>query len=66
MNKKLESGKTRLVKGSLLYLWEEIKTMNRRKFQALFRIMSGYVRMRIQKSQKITHRRNLDLSLDEN
>lgn len=60
MTKKIESGKMRLVKGSLLFLWEEIKTMNRIKMRALFRILSGYIRM------KNSKRRNLNLSLDEN
>lgn len=43
---KVESGKSRLVKGTLLYLWEEIKTMNRVKFRALKTILSGYIRMK--------------------
>lgn len=66
MTKKIESGKARLIKGSLLFLWEELKTMNRMKIRAIFRILSGYLGMKIQKNKKITHRRNLDLSLDEN
>jgi hypothetical protein len=60
MTKKLESGKSRLVKGSLLFLWEELKSMNRIKLRALFWILSGHIRM------KNTKRRNLNLSLDEN
>ncbi|WPU63227.1 hypothetical protein [Peredibacter starrii] len=47
MTKKNESGKSRMIKGSLLYLWEEMKTMNMTKFKALYRIGSGYLRMKI-------------------
>ena len=43
---KKESGKSRLIKGSLLYLWEELKTMNMVKMKALYRIGSGYVKMK--------------------
>lgn len=46
MTKKVESGKSRLIKGSLLYLWEELKTMNMTKFKALYRIGTGYIRMK--------------------
>lgn len=66
MTKKIESGKARLIKGSLLYLWEEIKTMNMTKLKALSRILSGYFKMKFYKNRKIANRRNLDLSLDEN
>ncbi len=66
MTKKIESGKARLIKGSLLFLWEELKTMNRTKLRAIFRILSGYLGMKHQKNKQLTHRRNLDLSLDEN
>ncbi|WP_408096277.1 hypothetical protein ACJVC5_14655 [Peredibacter sp. HCB2-198] len=47
MTKKNESGKSRMIKGSLLYLWEEMKTMNMTKFKALYRIGTGYLRMKI-------------------
>jgi hypothetical protein len=56
MTKENESGKVRLIKGSLLYFWEEVKTMNMRKLKALFRIFSGYLRMKFAKKD--------DLSLD--
>lgn len=41
-----QSGKSRLVRGSLLYLWEEMKTFNKTKLKALSNIISGYFRMR--------------------
>lgn len=47
MTKKVESGRSRLIKGSLLYLWEEVKTMNLAKFKALYRMGTGYVRMKL-------------------
>lgn len=47
MTKKNESGKARLIKGGLLYFWEEMKTMNVTKFKALYRIGTGYLKMRI-------------------
>lgn len=47
MAKRKESGKSRLIKGSLLYLWEELKTMNVTKFKALYRIGTGYLRMKL-------------------
>lgn len=56
MSKEIESGKVRLIKGSLLYFWEEIKTMNLRKLKALFRILSGYLKMKFGKKS--------DFSLD--
>lgn len=66
MTKKIESGKARLITGSLLYLWEEIKTMNRTKLRALSRIVSGYFKLKVYKHHKVVNRHNLDLSLDEN
>lgn len=47
MTKKVESGKSRMIKGSLLYAWEELKTMNMTKFKALYRIGTGYVKMKL-------------------
>lgn len=47
MTKKNESGKSRLIKGGLLYAWEELKTMNVTKFKALYRIGTGYLKMKI-------------------
>lgn len=41
-----ETGKSKLMKGSLLYFWEELKTLNRTKFRALSNIISGYFKMR--------------------
>jgi hypothetical protein len=66
MTKKKESGKARLIKGSLLYLWEEIKTMNKTKFKALTRILSGYLKMKFSdpKKIKINETHTSDLSLD--
>lgn len=60
MGKTRESGKLTLMKGTIEYLWEEVKTMNRRKLKALSRIMIGYLRMRFreQKRPKIAHNNN--------
>lgn len=64
MTKKLESGKSRLIKGSLLYLWEELKTMNMVKLKALGRIATGYFRMKFSEKKKpSTVRRNPDFTL---
>ena len=53
-----ESGKSRLIKGTLLYLWEELKTLNRIKIRALARIISGYIKMKYRDQKQITSRRN--------
>jgi hypothetical protein len=53
-----ESGKSRLIKGSLLYLWEEIKTLNRMKVKALARIISGYIKMKYRDQKRLTSNRN--------
>ena len=67
MTKKIESGKVRLIKGSVRFFWEELKTMNRMKLRALMRIFSGYLRMRSQNNKRLASRRNLNhLSIDEN
>ncbi len=52
------SGKTRLVLGSLSYLKEEIKTLNRAKMRALKKIISGYIEMKF-------NQRKLNPGLDE-
>ena len=52
MTKKNESGKSRLIKGSLLYAWEEAKTLNMNKFKALYRIGTGYIKMRFAEFRK--------------
>jgi hypothetical protein len=64
MTKKLESGKSRLIKGSLLYAWEEMKTMNMTKFRALGRIFSGYLRMKFKDRKTVSDARNSDFSLN--
>ncbi|MFP5384507.1 MAG: hypothetical protein ACLGHN_00410 [Bacteriovoracia bacterium] len=58
MANRIESGKSRLVKGSLLYLWEELKTLNRTKFRALARIISGYFRMKLDQRKLISRRKS--------
>ncbi len=55
-----ESGKSRLIKGTLLYLWEELKTLNRMKIRALTRMISGYLKMKYRDQKKLTERRNSD------
>lgn len=52
------SGKIRLIRGALLYLWEEIKTMNMVKFKALCIMLNGYFRLKFtdQKKIKFPHR----------
>ena len=46
MLRKLESGKLTLLKGSMNYAWEELKTLNTKKVQALATIMKGYFKMK--------------------
>jgi hypothetical protein len=53
MIKRNEKGKARLIKGTLLYIWEDIKTMNRVKFRALLKILSGYFRMKLKEPKRI-------------
>lgn len=64
MTKTKLSGKSRLIKGSMLYLWEEIKTLNRAKLKAAWRMLSGYLEMKVKGSKKASRQRNLDLSPD--
>lgn len=51
-----ETGRSKLIKGSMLYLWEEVKTINRRKIKALSRIVTGFIKMKF-KDQKIARAR---------
>lgn len=51
MAKVMESGKANVIKGSLLYLWEEMKTMNRTKFRALSTIFIGYFKMKFREER---------------
>ena len=53
MTKRIESGKSKLIKGSLIFLWEELKTMNRVKFRAILKIISGYFRMKMTSQKKL-------------
>ena len=62
MTKKEESGKSTLIKGSLIYLWEEMKTMNRMKFKALMRIARGYFKMKFRDSKTTERNSNFSLS----
>jgi hypothetical protein len=62
MSNKIESGKSRVIKGSMRYLWEELKTMNRYKFKALSKIVSGFVKMKF--SDNTRKRTGSDFSLD--
>lgn len=64
MTKMKQSGKSRLIKGSMLYLWEEIKTLNRVKLKAAWGMLSGYLEIKVKGSKKASHQRNLDLSQD--
>jgi hypothetical protein len=57
MANRKDSGKVILFKGTMSYLWEEIKTINRRKLSALRRILAGYIRMKFSDQKKITNRR---------
>jgi len=40
------SGKSLLRSGALQFIWAEIKTLNKVKFKALWKIIKGYVRMK--------------------
>lgn len=63
MNKN-ETGKMRVIKASLLYLWEEIKTMNLTKLKALTRILTGYIKMKFLDHPQKSNTRKSDFSLD--
>lgn len=43
------AGRYELLRGSMAYLWEEIKAFNftKAKLKALYRILTGYVRMKL-------------------
>lgn len=47
-----ESGKIQLLKGTLHFLWEEAKTFNRFKFNALKKIAAGYFKMKFKDPKK--------------
>lgn len=49
-----KSGKAKLIKGSATYLWEEMKTMNKRKLKAMGEMASGYISMRLGSKKKTT------------
>jgi hypothetical protein len=63
MNKKNESGKSALIKGSLQYAWEEMKTLNSGKLKALAKIAKGYFKMKMT-DHKTTEQQGSDYSLD--
>lgn len=62
MANKTESGKSRLIKGALLYAWEELKTLNWTKIRALSTILSGYFKMKYRDQKRITSNRSRDYS----
>ena len=62
MMKKKHSGKPELVKGALLYLWEEVKTMNRIKVMALGKMLKGYFSMKFGKPKTKAPRKSLSLN----
>lgn len=47
-----KSGKAKLIKGSATYLWEEMKTMNKRKLKAMGEMASGYISMKLSGGKK--------------
>jgi hypothetical protein len=65
MAKKESNGKTELWKGAMVYLWEELKTMNRVKFRALRIMASGYVKMKLKRARKSKARPRNSISLIE-
>jgi hypothetical protein len=52
MAKTKDSGRKRLLKGTLKYLWEEAKTMNAPKAKAMGTLLQAYVRMKRDKKEK--------------
>ncbi len=46
MDQQKQSGKARLIKGSLKYLWEEVKTLNPKKLHAIGSMVGGYFSMK--------------------
>lgn len=48
-----KSGKKLMLKGIFQVLWGELKTLNRDKLSGLGKILSGYVRMKLQSPKKV-------------
>lgn len=46
-----DSDRSKLLKGTARYAWEEIKTMNRHKAKALGSMLSGYIGMKLNKKK---------------
>lgn len=65
MIKRKLSGKTQLIFGVLSYFKEEVKTLNRPKFRALKKIISGYIQMKFRTPKRKVNPRKLNLGLDE-
>lgn len=59
-----ESGKSHLIKGSLQFLWEEVKTLNKFKIKALKRIVTGYFKMKF-RDKKVSEKKAREISLLE-
>lgn len=52
MKTKKTSGRWLFMEGLFLYLMEELKTMNVKKFRALKKIIMGYTRMKLLETRK--------------
>lgn len=60
MNRKKESGKTKLFKGGVVFLWEELKTMNTAKLRSLGKIIYGYALVKWAKRKRLQTHAQLD------
>lgn len=47
MANRAKTGKAQLIKGSIIYIWEEIKTLNKTKLKALKIMFAGYIQMKL-------------------
>lgn len=58
MARNKDSGKKELMKGTMHYLWEEAKTMNRSKARAMKSMLKGYIKMKLEKKEPKKIQRN--------
>ncbi len=53
MQTKSSSGRSKFMTGIVQFLWAELKTMNMAKLKSLYKIATGYVRMKYFGPKKI-------------
>lgn len=52
MAKVKQSGRLKFLRGLFQFLWEEIKTINVAKLRGLYKILTGYVAMKLARRRK--------------